>query len=168
MKRIISIIIAIAILTTCSFYVPQTECFAAAKAKYVKVKQVTYEKMKKTIASQKKIIKQKNAIITEKDAIINKKKQTNSWLWNQLEEFGYTYNRETYKWEKETTPIEQINMEDGSDVIMLLEEKTNLNINSVQIIESWRTWYCYYVEADGNLYVITVKNKEIDICEQIN
>lgn len=190
MKRVITCIIIGIFMLTCA-YVPQTDSYAAAKAKYVKVKQATYNKMKKTIASQKKTIASQKKTITarnntitardktinslksqvaEKDATIKDKKSTISWLWDQLEAFGYEYNYDSHQWEstQEPVPIENLDMQDATDVIPLLEEQTGLSIDVVRIMEYWKTWYCYYVEADGDLYVITVKNKVVDVISQLN
>ena len=168
MKRAISIFLAISLALSCAFIVPETESFAAAKAKYVKVKQATYEKMKKTISSQKKTISKQKKTIADKDATINKKKQTISWLWSSLEEFGYHYNYDTHNWEREVIPIDQINMNAANDVIPLLEQQTGLVIDVVETIDSWKTWYAFYVQADGDLYVITMKNKIVDVVTQLN
>ena len=180
-KKITSIIIAITMCMTCAFAVPAVthgdDVYAMAKTTYVKVKKATYNKMKKTIASQKKTIaSQKKTIASQKTKISNQeqtikdKKSTISWLWGTLEDFGYEYNYDTHRWEgtAEPTPIEELNMEDASDVIQLLEEQTGLSIDVVQIMDNWRTWYCYYVQADGDLYVITVKNKVVDVCAILN
>ena len=181
-KKVFTIALAIIIAVSFAFIVPDTECFAAAKAKYVKVKQVTYEKMKKTIASQKKTIASQKKTITarnntitsqketiaERDATIKEKKSTISWLWDQLEEFGYSYNYDTHKWEREAIPIEQVNMDAANDVIPMLEEQTGLTIDCVEMMDAWRTWYAFYVQADGDLYVITVKNKVLYIVSQLN
>ena len=29
-------------------------------------------------------------------------------------------------------------------------------------------WYCYYIYADGDVYVVTTKNNHVDICVQLN
>ena len=191
MKKGITIAIAVAMMFTCLFYVPNTETYAAAKAKYVKIKATTYNSMKKTIASQKKTIAARNKTITsqkttianqkatiaeqkttiaERDATIKDKKQTISWLWDQLEAFGFEYNYDSHKWEssREPVPIEQIDMEDAEDVIPLLQEQTGLTIDVVEIVDSWKSWYCFYVQADGDLYIITMKNKVVDVISQVN
>lgn len=195
-KKVLTIALAVIIAVSFAFIVPDTKCFAAAKAKYVKVKQVTYNKMKKTIASQKKTIasqkktitnqqktiadqqnrinQQNNTInnnakaIEEKDATIKEKKSTISWLWSSLEEFGYFYNYDTHKWERQAIPIEQVSMDAANDVIPMLEEQTGLTIDHVEMMDAWKTWYAFYVEADGDLYVITVKNKVVDVVAQLN
>ena len=207
-KKIFTIALAVIIAVSFAFIVPDTECFAAAKAKYVKVKQVTYNKMKKTIASQKKTIasqkktitarnstiasqkktitdqqnqinQQNNTIsnntkvIEEKDATIKEKKSTISWLWNQLEEFGYFYNYDTHKWEADETteqakPLDWAELQATEGIIPIMEEQTELSIDSVQIVDSWKAWVCYYVEADGDLYVITMQRGVIDVVTQLN
>ena len=193
-KKILSILIALAVLMSCAFVVPTTDTYASAKAKYVKVKQATYNKMKKTIASQKKTIASqkktitarnttianqkvtianKDKIIAERDATIKDKKSTISWLWSTLEDFGFFYNYDSHEWEyageeQEPIDIDRLDMEDASDVIPFLEEQTGLTIDVVEIVDSWKAWYCYYVQADGDLYVVTVKSKNVDVVTQLN
>lgn len=201
-KKITSIVIAVAVLLSCSFVVPTTmhsnDCFAKSKTKYVKIKKTTYNNMKKTIANQSKAItsykntissqnttiaNQKTTIaeqkltISEKEQTIKDKKQTISWLWSTLEDYGYFYNYDTHKWEQnedtaepEGEPVEIDNVqltEDGSQVEIIAEE-TGLTIDCVQVFESYDDWYAYYVYADGDIYVITVKNGHVDVCTQLN
>lgn len=193
MKKITAILIALVMVATCAFLIPD-DTYAAAKAKYVKVKQVTYEKMKKTIASQKKTIasqkktitarnktitSQKSTIttktnkITELQNTIKEKKSTISWLWSQLEEFGYFYNYDTHKWEvdenkEQVKPLDWAELQQTEGIIPVMEEQTELSIDNVQIVDSWKAWVCYYVEADGDLYVITMQRGVVDVCQILN
>ena len=208
-NRILSIVIAITLCMTCAFVLPaisQTDsCYAAkTKAKYVKIKKTTYNKMKKTIASQKTTIANQSATIqnqgkaidqykttiadqkatiaeqkltiSERDQTIKDKKQTISWLWSTLEDFGYYYSYDTHKWESDGTAepeeepvgIDSVQLtEDGSQVEIIAQE-TGLTIDCVQVFESYNDWYAYYVYADGDIYVITVKNGHVDVCTQLN
>lgn len=197
-KKILSILIALAVLMSCAFVVPTTDTYASAKAKYVKVKQATYNKMKKTIASQKKTIASQKKTITarnntianqkvtiankdktiaERDATIKDKKSTISWLWSTLEDFGYFYNYDTHKWEyteeeeeepADYEPLDWVSLQETDGIIPIMEEQTGLTIDNVQIIETWRAWVCYYVEADGDLYVITMQRGVVDVVAQLN
>jgi hypothetical protein len=207
-KKILSILIALAVLMSCAFVVPTTDTYASAKAKYIKVKQVTYNKMKKTITSQKKTIASQKKTITaksntiadqqktianqqnridqqsyaisnnarvieEKDATIKEKKSTISWLWSTLEDYGYFYNYDTHKWEategtENHAPLDWVNLQETDGIIPVMEEQTELSIDNVQIIETWKAWACYYVEADGDLYVITMQRGVVDVVTQLN
>lgn len=197
-KKVLSVLIALAVLMSCAFVVPTTDTYASAKAKYVKVKQATYNKMKKTIASQKKTIASQKKTITarnntianqkvtiankdktiaERDATIKDKKSTISWLWSTLEDFGYFYNYDTHKWEyteeeeeepANYEPLDWVSLQETDGIIPIMEEQTELSIDNVQIIETWRAWVCYYVEADGDLYVITMQRGVVDVVTQLN
>ncbi len=143
----------------------------ASQKKTITARNNTIKNKDATIASQKKTIDAQAAQITEKDATIKDKKSTISWLWDQLEAFGYFYNYDSHKWEpkeQESEPIEVLDLDNAPDVAFLIEEQTDLHVDSVAIIDSWKTWYCYYVQADGDLYVITVKNEEVQVCTMLN
>lgn len=210
-KKITSIIIAVAVLLSCSFVVPTTmhsnDCFAKSKTKYVKIKKTTYEKMKKTISNQSTAIKNQSKAITsykntvnsqkttianqkatiaeqkltisEKEQTIKDKKQTISWLWSTLEDFGYYYDYDTHKWESDGTEEEEeevesdhaisyVDMSEDSSQIDIIRDQTGLAVDSVQLFGSYNDWAAYYVEADGDLYVITVKAENVDVVSQLN
>lgn len=194
-KRITSIIVAVAVLLSCSFVVPTTmhsnDCFAKSKAKkvkYIKVKKTTYNKMKATIDNQSITIQKQSSTIQKQSAAITNqskliddqkaqlkdKKSQVSWLWETLESFGYFYNYDTHKWEGEGTEpsepeqLEWVDMMETTEVTPLMEEQTGLHIDNVQIMDSYRNWACYYVEADGDLYVITMKKGAVDVCTILN
>ena len=192
-KKLLAVTLAVMLAVSFAFVVTDDECSAAAKAKYVKVKQKTYNKMKKTIAAQKKTIasqkttisKQNSTItslnktitdqkaqIEEKDTTIKKKNSTINWLYDSMEEAGYKYNYDTHRWEQTETSdpvyLDWMDMIGTEDVIPLMEEQTGLSIDAVYVMETWKTWACYYVEADGDLYVITMKKGEVDVCQILN
>ena len=183
-KRIMSIAIAIMLIATCAFVIPttthQNDCFAKAKTKYVKIKKTTYNNMKKTISNQKATIqKQSTAIqnqsklIDQLNATIKDKKSTINWLWSTLEEFEYEYNYDTHKWEYTGEPeapeeLPWTELMYTEDVVPTMAEQTGLTIDNVQIIETYRNWACYYVEADGDLYVITMNKGIVDVCQILN
>ena len=102
MKKITIILIAAIIL----FTVMPSQADAATK--YVKVKKSTYQKYKKAYknqASLKLTISDQKAQITELNKTIKDKKSTISWLWGTLEDFGYTYNYDSHKWESTSPKI---------------------------------------------------------------
>jgi hypothetical protein len=43
-------------------------------------------------------------------------------------------------------------------------------IDEIDEIDSYEEgcWYCYYIYADGDVYVVTTKNNHVDICVQLN
>lgn len=210
-KRITSIVIAVAVLLSCSFVVPTTmhsnDCFAKSKTKYVKIKKTTYNNMKKTIANQSKAIQNQSKAITsykntissqnttianqkttiaeqkltisEKEQTIKDKKQTISWLWSTLEDYGYFYNYDTHKWESEGTTeteeetesdhaISYVDMSEDSSQIDIIRDQTGLAVDSVQLFGSYNDWAAYYVEADGDIYTITIKAGNVDVVSQLN
>ena len=202
-KKITSIVIAVAVLLSCSFVIPTTmhanDCFAKSKTKYVKIKKTTYEKMKKTISNQSKAItsykntinSQKTTIanqkatiaeqkltISEKEQTIKDKKQTISWLWNTLEDYGYFYNYDTHKWESNEETAEEeaesdhaisyVDMSEDSSQIDIIRDQTGLAVDSVQLFGSYNDWAAYYVEADGDIYTITIKAGNVDVVSQLN
>lgn len=156
MKKYIAILIAVTMLFTVSL----TPTYAATK--YVKVKSATFQKYKKaytvTVPKQKKTIAAKNKKIESLNATIKDKKQTISWLWGTLEDFGYEYSYDNHYWQavQDTSQKE------------LMEEQTGLHIDYVKPIEKYNRWAAYYVEADGDMYVITVVREQVDVCQILN
>lgn len=163
MKKSIAMLIAVIMLFTASI----APTYAAVK--YIKVKTATYEKykkaykvtvpkQKKTITSQKKTISNQKKTITKLNNTISDKKQTISWLWDSLEEFGYEYNYDTHQWES---------TQDTSQKELIIEQ-TGLVVDYIRLIEKYNRWAAYYVEADGDIYVITVVREKVDVCQILN
>ena len=53
---------------------------------------------------------------------------------------------------------------------ILIEECPFCVIDEIYEIDSYveGNWYCYYIYADGDVYVVTTKNGHVDICVQLN
>ena len=53
---------------------------------------------------------------------------------------------------------------------ILIEECPFYVIDEIYEIDSYAegNWYCYYLFADGDVYVVTLKNGHVDICVQLN
>lgn len=53
---------------------------------------------------------------------------------------------------------------------ILIEECPFYVIDEIYEIDSYAegNWYCYYLFADGDVYVVTTKNGHVDICVQLN
>ena len=53
---------------------------------------------------------------------------------------------------------------------ILIEECPFCVIDEIYEIDSYTegNWYCYYLFADGDVYVVTLKNNHVDICVQLN
>ena len=53
---------------------------------------------------------------------------------------------------------------------ILIEECPFCVIDEIYEIDSYAegNWYCYYLFADGDVYVVTLKNGHVDICVQLN
>lgn len=70
---------------------------------------------------------------------------------------------------------------DDEDVVKIEESEPTLEdvlidecpfcvIDEIYEIDSYAkgNWYCYYIYADGDVYVVTTKNGHVDICVQLN
>ena len=53
---------------------------------------------------------------------------------------------------------------------LLIDECPFYVIDEIYEIDSYAkgNWYCYYIYADGDVYVVTTKNGHVDICVQLN
>jgi len=53
---------------------------------------------------------------------------------------------------------------------ILIDECPFFVIDEINEIDSYAkgNWYCYYIYADGDVYVVTTKNGHVDICVQLN
>ena len=53
---------------------------------------------------------------------------------------------------------------------ILIDECPFYVIDEIYKIDSYveGNWYCYYIYADGDVYVVTTKNSHVDICVQLN
>lgn len=53
---------------------------------------------------------------------------------------------------------------------ILIDECPFCVIDEIYEIDSYAkgNWYCYYIYADGDVYVVTTKNGHVDICVQLN
>lgn len=53
---------------------------------------------------------------------------------------------------------------------ILIDECPFYVIDEIYEIDSYveGNWYCYYIYADGDVYVVTLKNGHVDICVQLN
>ncbi len=65
-----------------------------------------------------------------------------------------------------------IEIEDSEPTLedMLIDECPFYVIDEIYEIDSYveGNWYCYYIYADGDVYVVTTKNGHVDICVQLN
>lgn len=164
-KKITSFIIILAMLMSATFVTPvfTHSNDACAKTKYVKVKQTTWKKYKKAYKENPKLKTQLEDLNTQ----LKDKKSQVHWLWETLEEVGYFYNYDTHQWE----PVE-----DGiiptpavsEETIETMATQTGLVIDEVSIIDNYKSWYVYYVYADGDIYVITMQKDRVDVVTQLN
>ena len=53
---------------------------------------------------------------------------------------------------------------------ILIDECPFYIIDEIYEIDSYveGNWYCYYIYADGDVYVVTTKNGHVDICVQLD
>ena len=65
-----------------------------------------------------------------------------------------------------------IEIEDSEPTLedILIDECPFYVIDEIYEIDSYveGNWYCYYIYADGDVYVVTLKNGHVDICVQLN
>ena len=84
--------------------------------------------------------------------------------------------------DSESTPSDLTDSKDD-DIIIIEDEDTEPTLEDILIeecpfcvideiyeIDSYAegNWYCYYLFADGDVYVVTLKNGHVDICVQLN
>lgn len=156
MKKKLTILAIIAVMLTGMFAVPtlNPQDQAAAASKYVKVLRTTFNKYKKAY----------KVTVPDLKAQLKEKKSQVSWLWETLEDFGYFYNYDTHRWELQ-------NPEEGAVDDAIYENlmaQTGLQIDMITVVDSWKTWACYYCECDGDLYIITTRGSTVDVCQILN
>lgn len=66
--------------------------------------------------------------------------------------------------------IVEIEYEEPTLEDILIDECPFVVIDEIYEIDSYEegNWYCYYLFADGDVYVVTLKNNHVDICVQLN
>ena len=85
-------------------------------------------------------------------------------------------------------PISDVDLtEETDDDIIIVDDESDIDseptledilinecpfsvIDEIYEIDSYEEgcWYCYYIYADGDVYVVTTKNNHVDICVQLN
>lgn len=71
----------------------------------------------------------------------------------------------------EDEPIEEEVIEEEPTLEdILIEECPFCVIDEIYEIDFYEegNWYCYYLFADGDVYVVTTKNGHVDVCVQLN
>lgn len=67
---------------------------------------------------------------------------------------------------------EEIEIVDSEPTLedILINECPFVVIDELYEIDSYEegNWYCYYIYADGDIYVVTLKNDHVDVCVQLN
>lgn len=154
MKKKLTVFAIIAVMLCGMFAVPtfNQQDQASAASKYVKVLRTTYNKYKKAY----------KVTVPDLKAQLKEKKSQVSWLWETLEGFGYEYNYDTHRWEA----IETEGVDD--EIYKNLMSQTGLQIDMITVVDSWKTWACYYCECDGDLYIITTRGSTVDVCQILN
>ena len=66
--------------------------------------------------------------------------------------------------------IVEIEYEEPTLEDILIDECPFMVIDEIYEIDSYEegNWYCYYLFADGDVYVVTLKNNHVDVCVQLN
>ena len=74
--------------------------------------------------------------------------------------------------ESDVNDEDVIEIEDSEPTLedILIDECPFYVIDEIYEIDSYveGNWYCYYIYADGDVYVVTTKNGHVDICVQLN
>ena len=153
LKKVISImilIIAFEVVYLIGFYMPN---------------KVAYGNSEEEIATENLISKDEMKIETE-DLISE----------NEIAECNLT-NNEDYDIiiaddESDVNDEDVIEIEDSEPTLedILIDECPFYVIDEIYEIDSYveGNWYCYYIYADGDVYVVTTKNGHVDICVQLN
>ena len=153
LKKVISImilIIAFEVVYLIGFYMPN---------------KVAYGNSEEEIATENLISEDEMKIETE-DLISE----------NEIAECDLT-NNEDYDIiiaddESDVNDEDVIEIEDSEPTLedILIDECPFYVIDEIYEIDSYveGNWYCYYIYADGDVYVVTTKNGHVDICVQLN
>ena len=153
LKKVISImilIIAFEVVYLIGFYMPN---------------KVAYGNSEEEIATENLISEDEMKIETE-DLISE----------NEIAECDLT-NNEDYDIiiaddESDVNDEDVIEIEDSEPTLedILIDECPFYVIDEIYEIDSYAkgNWYCYYIYADGDVYVATTKNGHVDICVQLN
>lgn len=153
LKKVISImilIIAFEVVYLIGFYMPN---------------KVVYGNSEEEIATENLISEDEMKIETE-DLISE----------NEIAECDLT-NNEDYDIiiaddESDVNDEDVIEIEDSEPTLedILIDECPFYVIDEIYEIDSYveGNWYCYYIYADGDVYVVTTKNGHVDICVQLN
>ena len=74
--------------------------------------------------------------------------------------------------ESDVNDEDVVEIEDSEPTLedILIDECPFYVIDEIYEIDSYveGNWYCYYIYADGDVYVVTTKNGHVDICVQLN
>ena len=74
--------------------------------------------------------------------------------------------------ESDVNDEDVVEIEDSEPTLedILINECPFYVIDEIYEIDSYvkGNWYCYYIYADGDVYVVTTKNGHVDICVQLN
>ena len=74
--------------------------------------------------------------------------------------------------ESDVNDEDVVEIEDSEPTLedILIDECPFYVIDEIYEIDSYveGNWYCYYIYADGDVYVVTLKNGHVDICVQLN
>ena len=72
--------------------------------------------------------------------------------------------------EEEIEEIIEVEYEEPTLEDILIDECPFVVIDEIYEIDSYEegNWYCYYIYADGDIYVVTLKNDHVDVCVQLN
>ena len=79
---------------------------------------------------------------------------------------------ESYVNDEDIVEEDIVEIEDSEPTLedILIDECPFYVIDEIYEIDSYveGNWYCYYIYADGDVYVVTTKNGHVDICVQLN
>lgn len=153
LKKVISImilIIAFEVVYLIGFYMPN---------------KVAYGNSEKEIATENLISEDEMEI--ENEDLISE---------NEIAECDLTDNKDydiiIADDESDVNDEDVVEIEDSEPTLedILIDECPFYVIDEIYEIDSYveGNWYCYYIYADGDVYVVTTKNGHVDICVQLN
>lgn len=52
----------------------------------------------------------------------------------------------------------------------IIDMQTGLHVDYIQLVDEYTKghWAAYYLYADGDIYIVTIKNGKVDVCCQLN
>lgn len=79
-----------------------------------------------------------------------------------------TEEQETPIEAEKVTEAETVEPETDTTPAGIIESQTGLHVDTVKQFDSYGNWAAYEVFADGDIYVVTIKADNVDVCAILN